>query len=291
MRALLPFALALLAPMAAAEIRALVVAGLGGEARYEAEFQRHANQGAEALRKVSPDVTLMLGESASAEALRGEIEALAERSAGDDTVFVMLIGHGSYDQRDYRFNLPGPDATGSELAAWLDELSAGRQVVVVATSASGALQPALETPGRTVITATKSGGEDNATVFSGYFTGALTNTAADTDKDGYVSAAEAFAFAEAGVDAHYQERNRMATEHPVRSGPVAGVVLAELAAAPTFAAGNAMDRDRLAALESEIEALRRDKGNRETNAYYGELQRLLLEIALLRRRLSAEGDP
>ena len=49
----------------------------------------------------------------------------------------MLIGHGSYDGMDYKFNMPGPDLGGAELAALLDHIPATRQLVVNMTSSSG----------------------------------------------------------------------------------------------------------------------------------------------------------
>ena len=283
--------MALLGAPALAETRALVAAGLGGEPDYESEFQRQAQASAAELRKVASDVTVLLGEAATRERLRDELEALAARSGGDDAVVVLLIGHGSYDDRDYRFNLPGADVTGEELARWLEVLPATRQLVVAATSSSGALQPLLTEAPRMVITATRSGGERNVTVFPRYFAAALADAAADTDKDGYVSVVEAFRFAEAAVTAHYYERNQMATEHPTLGGPEMTLALARIDAIPAFDPGSGVERDRLEVLEAEIVALRADKASREADDYYAELQRLLLEIAMLRRRLGEERSP
>jgi hypothetical protein len=274
-----------------ATTRALVVAGLGGEPQYQSEFQRQATAGARQLKEVASEVSLLLGEQAGRDHLRRAIEGLAERSAAADTLVVMLIGHGSYDDLDYRFNVPGADVTGDELTRWLDAVPASHQLVVTATSASGALQSLLTDGRRTVITATRSGGERNVTVFADYFTASLTDTTADTDKDGYVSAIEAFRFAEAGISAHYGERNQMATEHPTLQGPETTVVLARLEATPAFDAGSGMERRQLETLEADIAALRADKANQPPDAYYAELQRLLLEVALLRRRVGEERAP
>lgn len=282
--------LLLLAPCCLAETRALVVAGLGGEPGYEAEFQRWARAGAEGLARVSPDVTLLLGETLDRDRLRAAFEALAERSDPADAVVVLLIGHGSYDDRDFRFNIPGADATGDDLMEWLQALPK-RQLVVVATSASGALTPLLGREGRMLVTATRSGGENNATVFPRYFTGALQDPAADVDKDGRVSAGEAFRFAANEVAEHYRSRGEMAVEHAVVEGPELRLTLTRLADQPAFATRNAAERQRLSALEADIAALRSDKNNREPDAYYAELQRLLLELALLRRQLSGEAAP
>jgi len=193
----------------------------------------------------------------------------------------VLVGHGSFDERDYRFNLPGPDVTGAEFADWLSGAPPQRQLVVVATSASGALLEPLQASGRTLVTATRSGGERNATVFARYLAESLGAAGADTDKDGYVSALEAFRYAEHRVTGHYAERSEMATEHPTLQGLEPAVRFARLE--PPAAFDVAPDDGRVAELEAAIEALRADKASRDPEAYFAELQRLLLELAVLRR--------
>jgi hypothetical protein len=56
----------------------------------------------------------------------------------DDALVVMLIGHGTDDGVDYKFNIPGPDLTAAELAALLDRVPAARQCVVNMTSSAAA---------------------------------------------------------------------------------------------------------------------------------------------------------
>lgn len=278
-----------LAGAAAAETRVLVVAGLGGTPEYEAEFQRQAEIAAEHLRALASDVVILGARDANRERLRTELESLGARSDARDEVVLLLIGHGSFDERDYRFNVPGPDPTGGELAAWLDALPAERQLVVVATSASGVLQTLLGEPRRTVITATRSGGERNVIVFPHYFIEALGDASADTDKDGYVSSSEAFRFAEAAVAAHYEQRKQMATEHPVLEGDGAPLKLARLGGPPPSPLPAAQE-SRLAELEAEIAALKADKANYEPDDYYARLQALLVEVAMLQRHREAGGS-
>ncbi|HEX7035822.1 MAG TPA: hypothetical protein VF210_08610 [Pseudomonadales bacterium] len=273
-----------------AETRALVIAGLGGTPEYETEFQRQAHESAERLRALAADVVVLAGPEASRERLQGELAALSRRAAAGDTAVVLLIGHGSFDDRDYRFNLPGPDPTGADLAAWLAELRAERQLVVVATSASGALQELFADPRRAVITATRSGGERNVTVFSHYFTAALSDASADTDKDGYVSSVEAFRFAETAVAGHYEQRKQMATEHPVLDGPEIPLQLARLDGGAEPSPLPAGAGERLAELEAEIAALKANKEDYEPDDYYARLQSLLLEVALLRRQPGTDGS-
>ena len=100
----------------------------------------------------------------------------------------------------------------------LDRVPAGRQLVVNATSASGASVHALQKPNRTVITATKSGTEKNATVFARYWIEALRDAAADTDKNEVITALEAFKYAELKTKQFYETNKRLATEHPMLDG-------------------------------------------------------------------------
>lgn len=274
-----------------ADTRALVVAGLGGSEEFEIAFQRQAKHAADALRAVAGDVTLLLGDMVSEQRLGEEIAELGSRATPSDTVLLLLIGHGTFDDRDYRFNVPGPDVTGGELSQWLDALHVERQLVVVATSASGALQARLARPQRTVMTATKSGAENNASVFAGHFVAALAAAEADLDKDGYVSATEAFGYAENQVAAHYARSRQMASEHPLSRGPTATVRLARLDEGAVFEPESRAASRRVAELEAAVDALRADKANRDSDSYYAELQRLLLDLALARRRTGSEEMP
>ncbi len=61
----------------------------------------------------------------------------------DDDFVLILIGHGSFDGVEYKFNLVGPDVTAREIAALCDRIAARRQLIVDTTSASGGAVPAL----------------------------------------------------------------------------------------------------------------------------------------------------
>ena len=117
---------------------------------------------------------------------------------------------------DYKFNIPGPDITGAELAALLDRVPATRQCVVDMTSSSGGSIAFLRRPNRVVITATKTGTEKNATVFARYWAEALGDPAADTDKNEAISVLEAFRYRAAQGDRVFDTEKRLATEHAAR---------------------------------------------------------------------------
>jgi hypothetical protein len=195
----------------------VIVAGLGGEPDYEQRFTAAAKD----LDKVfkgadnTAHVSTLTGAQATTSQLKETLSAVARDAKADDAFVLILIGHGSFDGVEYKFNLVGPDVTASEIAAMCDRISARRQLVVDTTSASGGAMAALERPGRAVIAATKSGTEKNATVFVRYWVEALQDPAADTDKSDSISAMEAFTYATTKTAAFYDSQKRLATEHAV----------------------------------------------------------------------------
>ena len=110
----------------------------------------------------------------------------------DDLVLVVLLGHGTFDGDQAKFNLVGPDLTAGEWSVMLGALP-GRVVVVNTTESSAPFIEALAAKGRVVITATDTGAQKYATVFPEYFAKALADAASDLDKDGKTSIWEVFA--------------------------------------------------------------------------------------------------
>lgn len=276
----------------AGETRAVVIAGLGGEPAYEEEFRHQATRLGDRLADVSDDVTLLVAEAASSVAVQGAIDAVSARLRSDDSLLFAFIGHGSWDGEQFRFNVPGPDFTAVALGGWLDAAAAENQIVIVTGAASGAVQDVLAADGRTVITGTRSGDQRNSTVFGRYFTAALSAAEADTDKDGRITAVEAFRYAEASVATHYSRAGEMTVEHPVTTGPEPVLTLARLERTPpprTVDAGLIARRDEL---ELDIADLRSRRDDYTTEAYFAELQTLLLEMATIEAQLTArDGGP
>ena len=128
-------------------------------------------------------------------------------------IFVTLIGHGSFAGGTARFNLPGPDLSAADFNAMLQKLPTKQIVFVNTSSSSGPFVEALSGPGRTIVTATRNGAEQYATLFGGFFVDALTSDAADADKNKRVSVLEAFNYAKAEVARAYEREGLLATEH------------------------------------------------------------------------------
>lgn len=268
----------------------LTVAGLGGEQEYEQRFTSQAGEVQKILKAAGPDVevTTLSGAGATKAAVKSAIETIAGKAKRDDSFVLFLIGHGTFDGTDYKFNVPGPDLSGTELGALMDRVPAVRQLVVNGTSASGASVHALQKPTRTVITATKSGTEKNAVAFPRYWIEALRDPAADTDKNEVVSALEAFNFALTKTKEFYEKNKRLATEHPqldggdsqgpVNAGRFALLRLGSVQKAAQDPAKRALLQKR-EELELAIDQLKLQKAALPTEDYKRQLQALLLQLA------------
>ncbi|MDX1562311.1 MAG: hypothetical protein R3305_05265 [Gammaproteobacteria bacterium] len=268
MRTISLLALLLLALPARAELYYLIVGGLGGDPLYAERFASYVSTMSSAARRTLGDearVKVLSGDSATADAVREALTELAETTEPADRLAVFLIGHGSYDGSKYKFNLTGPDLDGDELAVLLADIPAQSQLVVNATSASGAVLESWAADGRTLITATRSGAERNATRFAEYWARALSSDDADLNKNGSISAQEAFDYAARLVAESFEEEGALATEHPELRGDAAGA----------FEASRLTER---VAATPEVELLNR------------EVARLEEEIASLRLRRGVLGD-
>ncbi len=293
----------------------VVICGLGGETEYEKIFQGWGKDLAAALRKnaVSDDHVYWLAAKKEAgvyaesrqEQIVKVMETLAGKLAPADGFQLFLIGHGSFDEYDYRINLPGADMTASQFGELLGRIKAERQVVVNMTSSSGASIVPLRRKGRVVIAATSAGRERNFSEFARYFIEALQESAADADKNQEISALEAYRFATREVARYYQSATRLATEHALledrgdqegarepgaENGEgllAASAVLVRLgdqrAAADTPETRNLRAAKRK--IEEEIETLKYRKAAIPAEEYSQKLEQLLISLAKTQEQL------
>ncbi len=282
-------ATALLGPFAQAELYYLIVGGLGGQASYEERFLAQTESLADAARRTLGDgsrVAVLSGEAASRDAVTAELARLAKVTTATDSVAIFLLGHGSYDGEFYKFNLPGPDIDGETFAELLAAIPAGKQLVVNTTSASGAVLADWSGDGRTLITATKSGGERIATRFGEHWAAALSSDEADVNKNGAITAQEAFDFAARKVSDSYEGAGTLATEHPQLIGDAAGSFTVALLAARIATTAELQSLiAELGVLEEEIDELRARRNEMGNDVYLSELQSVLLELALVQREI------
>jgi hypothetical protein len=298
----------LIAIPARASVYSVTVAGLVGEPDYEQRFTAGANDLDKLLKAAGADVHVytLTGTAATRARLTEVLGQVAHDARPEDDFVLTLIGHGSFDGVEYKFNLVGPDVSAAELAELCNRVAARRQLIVNTTSASGGSIAALRRPGRAVIASTKSGTEKNATVFSRYWVEALQDPSADVDKNESVSALEAFQYADRKTAEFYTAQKRLATEHavfedtgkgePVRAPSVdsgEGRLLASLILVRSGdtqkAAFDSTKRDLLAKkedVERQIDLLKYQKAAMLQNDYEQQLKALLVGLA----RIQAELD-
>ena len=301
----------------------LIVVGLAGDPEHGAQFQKWGSALAEASEQagVARERLVYLADAkeearVSGRATRDEIEkalaGFAQAAAAEDVVYVVLFGHGSYDGQTARFNLPGPDMTAADFDRLLRRLPSRNVVLVNTASSSGPFVEALSAPGRTVITATRSGAEQFTTLFGGYFVEAFSAESSDADKNQRVSMLEAFQYAKAEVTRAYEREGLLVTEHAMLddNGDKAGSQTpsptgADGKLAAALALGSAADAvplpddPRLRALhlerrdlERRVESLRLLKDGMPPAKYVSELERLVTDMALKTREIrKLEGDP
>ncbi len=288
-------------PAAHAELYVVVVQGLGGMDEFDSRFTSQREKIAAASESMAPgNVTTFSGGEATRDALLAHFDMLAADMSENDRVAIYLIGHGSYDGEQFKFNIPGPDITDADLAEIMGTLPGRNHFLVSTASASGAMLDALETDSRILVTATRNGNEKNATEFGSYFAEALASSVADINKNNSISIQEAFDFAERGVAGFFESQGKLATEHPqIRGDGAASFNLARLQTVETS------DEDprisalltRRAEIDTEIESLQLRRNEFSNAEYIERLQSLILESAqvgeqidILREGNQADAD-
>jgi hypothetical protein len=297
---------------------AVIINGAGGEAVYAKQFEEWTGQLSSLLAEHygfdAKHITVLAEKSVEANGARATAEdvkrifgLLKSQLETDNVLFLFLIGHGSFDGKESKFNLVGPDLSASDYNGLLSSLPTRRVVVFNMSSASGEFIKSLAAKGRIVVTATRNGQETNATRFTGFFISALQATDADTDQDGHTSVLEAFVYANRLTGEFYKRAGRLASEHALLDDNGDGVghekveagegLLARATyldslsvdeAAATAATGRLL-KERVR-LEGEIEQLIARKGNMAEGEYEASLERLFVELAKINRSIRQAGS-
>src|SRR5262249_20773917 len=241
----------------------------------------------------------------TADGVRETFGKLRNSVKPDNQVFIFLIGHGSFDGKSAVLNLGGKDLTAADYAQLIGALPTKKVVIVNMASASGEFIKPLSGQGRVVITATRSGQEQNATRFAEYFIAALGNPEADADKNGRVSVFKAFNYATKLTGDYYEKKGLMATEHALLDDNGDGVGHAKadegdgaLARTTYFdplplqQAGGDEELAKLFSerlrLEGEIERLKARKAQMNEDEYDAALEKLLIEFAKVDQSIKAK---
>src|SRR5262245_38879421 len=205
---------ALLAAGAESQPSLVVVVGAEGTEEYGRQFREWAGRWEAAAKAGDAEVVRIGLDDPGQKSDRQRLQDLfaAGTASSTEPLWLVLIGHGTFDGKTARFNLRGPDVSAGELALWLKDLDRPLAVVNCA-SCSGPFLNELSGPDRVIITATKSGHEVNITRFGDYLSSAIGDPKADLDKDEQVSLLEAYLLASASVREFYAGEGRLATEH------------------------------------------------------------------------------
>ena len=287
--------LLLLPLLSKAELYVVVIEGLGGDAVYAEQFAKQVAAVSEASKTLTTAdrVHVFPAPSATREGILDYLTTLDSRMTASDRLAVYLIGHGSYDDYEYKFNIGGPDLTGGDLAEALNELPGGNQLIVNTSSASGALADALMNDERMLILATRSGVERHATKFGNYFALALSDPGADLDKNQVVSAGEAYRFAERQVDDYFERNGQLATEHSrMEGGRTDQFNLAGLSVSRPSQDDDVLTDlvGRRYFLNGQLDELRLSRDKMTVDDYQSALLQLLLELAQVENEIEAREE-
>ncbi len=302
-----------------------VIIGAAGDDTYAPGFQKAAQTWQDNCKKAGALCTVIgLDDQKGADPEKNTLDRdklhdwIAKLAAESGTpVWIIYLGHGTFDGKDSRLNLRGEDVSAAELAAWLKPLQ--RPLVVIdGSSASSPFINALSGPNRIVVSATQSGREVDYARLGEKFAEAIADPAADIDQDGQVSVLEAFIMASQRVQDFYADANRMATEHSllddngdkrgtpanfyegtrlVRQAQSKAQPDGELARnlalviSPEEASLTADDIKQRAQYENALEKLRADKAKISEAAYYDELEKILRQLAGIYVKPQAASAP
>jgi hypothetical protein len=292
----------------------LIVVGLAGDPEHGELFTKWGTALAESSAQVgvTADRLIYLADKkATRDEVNSALATFAAAAGPDDVVYVVLFGHGTFDGTTARFNLTGPDMTPVDFNNVLRKLPTRNIVFVNTASASAPFVDALSGPGRTIITATRTGAQQFATLFGGYFVEAFSTPAADGDKNGRLSMLEAFEYARTEVARAYKEQGLLPTEQALlddngdkTGSQTASVTGADGKLAAAMSLGSVADAAPLPEdpklralylerrdLERRVESLRLLKDGMPPAKYASELERLVTDLALKTREIrSIEGD-
>jgi hypothetical protein len=291
------------------DLTVLIVVGAHGNEEYRRNFTEEAAMLQEVCAKsgvASETIGLQTEDEKQTDAAK--LKTAIERAAAKPgrALWLMLIGHGTFDGREAKFNLRGPDITAAELAGWLKPMT-GEVAVIQTASASAPFLKALAAPNRVLISATKSADEIFYTRFGRFFAKAISGgMEADLDRDKQVSLLEAFLWSSKQVEGFFETEGRLATEHallddngdgigtraeaftgvrlttPPSEGKIGDGQLARqwcLALNDDDAGLTEEQRKQRDGLERQVEALRGKRAQMAEAEFYQQLEKLMLQIA------------
>ncbi len=287
---------------------AIIVSGAPGTDDYAQVFPKWAAQWRKACAAGNVSA-LSIGDGkadqSDREQLRLALESVTRES--HDPLWIVLLGHGTFNGQDAKFNLRGDDISAVEMAEWLKPFQ--RPIVFVGGFAtSGAWLKPLAGNDRILVTATRNGGENNYSRFGGYFSKSIADPDADLDHDGQTSVLEAWQNAARKTAEFYESEGRLATEHSLLEDngdgigtPVdwfEGVRVVKKSKSGAAADGTRAHQIHLIPsaderqlppemrakrddLELQLAHLRENKANLPPDEYYAQVEAIMVDLARL----------
>lgn len=275
----------------------VIVLGASGTEEYGKKFKTQVEAWTNACTKADITPTIIRGEKTTE-----ELERRLTSSDPAHSLWLVLIGHGTFDGREAKFSAEGPDFDARQLTGWIKSLK--QEVAVIHTaSASGGFLKLLSGKNRIVITSTKSPDEVFYARFGEFFAEAIGGLPeADLDQDKQVSLLEAFRHASKATATFYENDGRLATEHSLLEDNGDGVGTRSEVLAPDAAAapGAVLDGERAAqmvlvlsaeeqqltdaqrstrdTLERELKTLKDQRPKLKEDDYYTKLESLLRKL-------------
>jgi hypothetical protein len=280
------------------DVDVLIVTGAPGDEEYGKRFEKQMTTWKVACDKAGIPVSVIGKDDHDVEALESALKQAATKTTGQ--MWLVMIGHGTFDNREVKFNLRGPDVTAKQLAAWCQPIQRELIVIDSGSSSAGFLQP-LAGKGRIIVTGTKSADEIYYTRFGEFFAPAIAgDLTADLDQDKQVSVLEAFRHASRLATEFYEKEERISTEHALiedngdgvgtRAEVIANTEAKEkkdgaraaqiaLVLSPEEQMLTDAQRSRRDELERQLETLKAKRSKMEESRYYTEVESLLRELA------------
>ncbi|MHC2066250.1 hypothetical protein ACYFX5_02135 [Bremerella sp. T1] len=298
----------------------VVVVGEPGEPQYKELFQQWSSNWQEAAERAGKSFHLIgidsveVSDKPDVELLNDTLMKLQKKPPQE--LWLVLIGHGTFDGEKAKFNLRGPDIASTEISDLIGSISC-RMAIVNCTSSSGPFLGELSGEQRVVVTATQSGFEYNFARFGGFLSEAIGQASGDLDKDGETSLLEAWIAASKQTSQYYESKSQLATEHSMlddngdgKGTPAdwfRGVHLAKTSRDESLPDGTLANQfilvpgteaERLSEdsvlernkLEKQLADLRQRKGDFTEKEYLDRLETILIPLAKLYEPLRKEDS-
>src|SRR5207237_1591770 len=139
----------------------IIIAGAPGEEEYGKAFSEWAalwdKAGAQSGAKTISIGLKAVEGTTDRDRLQKTLETEAKESANE--LWLVLIGHGTFDGKEAKFNLRGPDVSATEIAQWLKPFR--RRLILINTASSSApFLNKISGTNRVIVTTTRCSNEN-----------------------------------------------------------------------------------------------------------------------------------